>query len=92
MKELTTILTGHFVGTAGVTADRILFKFEDVDQGQHLVGIQTDKAFLRDIDLKQQYCIQTKTKVFAQEMSENGPKIANILDVMEIEAKEQEHE
>ena len=87
MNELTVKLIGNFVGTAGVTSDRILFKFNDATRGPQLVGIHTKKAFLRDIDLRQQYDVKAEMKVIAQEMTENGPKVANILDVIEIEAR-----
>ena len=87
MKELTINLTGNFVGTAGVTSDRILFKFNDATSGPQLVGIHTKKAFLRDIDLRQQYDAKAEMKVITLKLTENGPKVANILDILEIEAR-----
>lgn len=87
MKELTINLTGNFVGTAGVTSDRILFKFNDATSGPQLVGIHTKKAFLRDIDLRQQYDAKAEMKAVALGLTENGPKVTNILDILEIKAR-----
>ena len=87
MKELTINLTGNFVGTAGVTSDRILFKCNDATSGPQLVGIHTKKAFLRDIDLRQQYDAKAEMKAIALGLTENGPKVTSILDILEIEAR-----
>ena len=87
MKELTINLTGNFVGAAGVTSDRILFKFNDATSGPQLVGIHTKKAFLRDINLRQQYDAKAEMKAIALGLTENGPKVTNILDILEIKAR-----